>query len=77
MEKRGLSEKETAEYTGLSRSTLRQGRMTGKRDGRCETPPFIRAGRRVLYLRDQLDQWLEQNSTSGENDENRKGDQNE
>ena len=57
--KRGLSEAETAQYLGVSRSTLRQSRMDGPRQGRIPSPPFVRAGRRIIYLLDDLDGWLE------------------
>lgn len=58
--KRGLSEEETAEYLGVSRSTLRQGRMNGQRVNRIPPPPFVRLGRKIVYLRDDLDAWLEE-----------------
>jgi len=56
--KRALSEIETAEYIGMSRSFLRQSRMEGNRDNRTPAPPFIKIGRAVRYLRDDLDNWL-------------------
>jgi predicted DNA-binding transcriptional regulator AlpA len=59
-QKRGLSESEAASYVGLSRSSLRQGRMDGHRDNRLPPPPYVRLGRKILYLRDDLDRWLEQ-----------------
>jgi predicted DNA-binding transcriptional regulator AlpA len=62
--KRGLSETQAAEYIGLSRSTLRQGRMDGDREGRCPTPPFVRLGRKIIYLREELDCWLDQHRVS-------------
>lgn len=58
--KRALSEIETSEYIGMSRSYLRQSRMDGKRDSRKPAPPFIKIGRSVRYLRDDLDIWLNQ-----------------
>lgn len=57
---RSLTEKEAAEYLGLSRSTLRQGRMRGRRRSGIPTPPYVRLGRTVRYLKDDLDTWLEQ-----------------
>ena len=54
-----LTEKEAAEYLGLSRSTLRQGRMNGSRENRISPPPFIKVGRSVRYLRVDLDSWLQ------------------
>ncbi len=53
-----FKEEEAAAYLGLSRATLRRGRMEGKRDRRCQTPPFVRLGRAVRYIRTDLDQWL-------------------
>ena len=56
--KRALTEQETAQYIGMSRSFLRQSRMEGSRDNRTPAPPFIKIGRAVRYLRDDLDNWL-------------------
>lgn len=55
-EKRALSDPEAALYIGMSRSWLRQSRINGRRDA----PPFVKIGRSVRYLRDDLDCWLEQ-----------------
>ena len=55
---RALSEIEAANYIGMSRSFLAQSRMDGKRDSRTPAPPFIKIGRSVRYLRDDLDHWL-------------------
>jgi predicted DNA-binding transcriptional regulator AlpA len=57
--KRVLSEIETSEYIGMSRSFLRQARMDGNRDNRTSAPPFIKIGRSVRYLKEDLDQWLD------------------
>jgi len=57
--KRALSEIETAEYIGMSRSFLRQSRMEGNRTNRTPAPPFIKIGRAVRYLKDDLDNWLD------------------
>lgn len=63
--KRGLSEAEASLYVGLSRSALRQGRMNGARHGHIPPPPFVRLGRRkIIYLRDDLDRYLEQHRTT-------------
>lgn len=63
--KRGLSEAEAAIYVGLSRSALRQGRMNRDRHGYIPPPPFVRLGRRkIIYLRDDLDRYLEQYRTA-------------
>jgi hypothetical protein len=57
--KRGLSETQAAHYLGVARSTLRQARTSTEVDGRFPSPPFIRAGRKIIYLVDDLDCWLE------------------
>jgi hypothetical protein len=54
-----LKEKEAAIYIGMSRSFLRQSRMTGPRKNRASAPPFIKAGRAILYLKADLDAWLQ------------------
>ena len=53
-----LDEIEAAAYTGLSISNLRKGRMNGKRDNYVEPPPYLKLGRRVGYLKADLDAWL-------------------
>ena len=53
-----LTEKQAAPYIGMSRSFLRQSRMNGKRRNRTPGPPFLKIGRQVLYLADDLDAWL-------------------
>jgi predicted DNA-binding transcriptional regulator AlpA len=58
--KRVLTEIETARYIGMSRSFLRQARMNGSRQSRTPAPPFIKIGRSVRYLIEELDQWLDQ-----------------
>ncbi len=58
--RRGLSEAEAAIYIGMSRSFLRQARMDGKRRNRTPGPPFTKIGRKVIYLKDDLDGWLEE-----------------
>ena len=59
-QRRGFSEAEAAIYIGMSRSFLRQARMDGERLNRTPGPPFSKIGRKVLYLRDDLDTWLEE-----------------
>ncbi|MDX1303433.1 helix-turn-helix domain-containing protein [Photobacterium sp.] len=58
-EKRVYTEQETSHYIGMSRSFLRQSRMEGLRKNRTESPPFIKIGRAVRYLKEDLDQWLD------------------
>ena len=57
---RALSEKDASQYIGMSRSFLRQGRMNGDRENRTPTPPYLKIGRSVRYLKEDLDTWLEQ-----------------
>ncbi len=59
VEKRAYTEQETAAYIGMSRSFLRQSRMEGQRFNRTDAPPFIKIGRAVRYLKEDLDAWLE------------------
>jgi predicted DNA-binding transcriptional regulator AlpA len=59
IDKRALSEKETSEYIGMSRSFLRQSRMEGNRATRTPAPPFLKIGRSVRYLKEDLDNWLD------------------
>ncbi len=58
--KRVLTEAETSQYIGMSRSFLRQSRMDGIRPNRTPAPPFIKIGRSVRYLLDDLNAWLDQ-----------------
>lgn len=53
-----LDEIEAAAYTGISISSLRKGRMNGKRDNYVVPPPYLKLGRRVAYLKADLDTWL-------------------
>ena len=52
--------------TSMSRSFLRQGRMNGDRENRTPTPPYLKIGRSVRYLKEDLDTWLEQFRQCGE-----------
>lgn len=56
---RALNEKEAGRYIGMSRSFLAQSRMDGPREGRTPAPPFVKIGRSVRYLREDLDGWLD------------------
>ena len=53
--RRTLTEKDAARYIGMSRSWLAQSRMNDT----AGAPPFLKIGRAVRYLRDDLDTWLE------------------
>lgn len=54
-----ISEEEAARFLGISRSSLRKGRMPSRRAAQMSSPPFVKMGRRVLYLVDDLEQWLQ------------------
>ena len=49
-----LNTVEVAEIVRLSRRTLERGRVTG------EGPEYIKLGRRVVYQKCKVDEWLEQ-----------------
>ena len=55
LQSKTLRERDAAKYLGMSRSWLAQARMHGNPEG----PPFIKIGRAVRYLREDLDRWLE------------------
>lgn len=60
-----LTEAQCAHYIGCSRSALRKGRMNGYRD-KSPTPPFIKRGKSVRYLREDLDKFLAQHRIGDE-----------
>jgi hypothetical protein len=53
-----LSNEEGAELLTISANTLRNSRSTGVLCGR-EAPPFIKMGRKIVYLKTDLIHWLE------------------
>ena len=58
--KRGFSRREAALYIGCSYSWLAKKAMRKAEDPGYPGPRFIKAGgKRVLYLKEDLDQWLE------------------
>ncbi len=46
---------------GMSRSFLRKDRMDGIRKNRTAGPQFLKIGRSIRYLKDDLDAWLLKN----------------
>jgi hypothetical protein len=58
MNKVTFTEKEAAEYISMSRGFLRQDRMNGYRKNRTPGPNFIKLGKSIRYLKDDLDAWL-------------------
>ena len=60
-----LTDKQAAPYIGMSRSFLLQSRMNGRRQNRAPGPPFLKNGRKVLYLAEDLDAWLREHRHDG------------
>jgi len=56
--KRTYKEKEAAIYLGISSSSLAKARMSGVICRNQQAPKFIKAGKRVIYLKEDLDEWL-------------------
>ena len=60
MEKKVFKEDEAAGYICMSGSYLAQDRNYGTLANRTPGPKYIKIGRSVRYLKDDLDSWLEQ-----------------
>ena len=60
MEKRVFKEVEAAGYICMSRSFLSQDRVNGVLANRTPGPKYIKIGRAIRYLKDDLDLWLDQ-----------------
>ena len=60
VEKKVYKEAEAAGYICMSRSFLSQDRAYGTLANRTPGPKYIRIGRSIRYLKDDLDLWLEQ-----------------
>jgi len=58
--KRALTDPEASKYIGMSKSFLRQSRMNGDRNNRTPGPPWIKIGRAIRYLIEDLDEWLDE-----------------
>lgn len=58
LNKHALTDSETACYIGMSESFLRQSRMNGDRHNRTPGPKYLKIGRAVRYLKEDLDAWL-------------------
>ena len=56
IEPRGLNTAAAARYLGLSTSFLEKARLN---QTKTPGPPFRRKGKRILYLRNELDSYLE------------------
>lgn len=58
MEKIVLTEREAAEYIGMSRGYLRHYRMYGFRPNHEPGPSYLKIGRAIRYKKADLDEWL-------------------
>ncbi len=56
--KKVLTEMEAANYICMSRSFLAQDRMNGQYKNRTAGPKYMKIGRAIRYLLDDLDSWL-------------------
>ena len=57
--KRAFTDREASLYIGMSQSWLRHIRIEGTRLDHLAGPHFIKVGRSVRYLKEDLDSWLE------------------
>ncbi len=57
MAKEIMNGKEAADYLGYSPATLEVSRSTGVLAGK-ESPPHVKMGRTVRYLKKDLDAWI-------------------
>lgn len=53
---RALNCQEAADYIGMSTKWLWEARAQRSMNG----PPYVKIGRNIRYLKDDLDRWLEQ-----------------
>jgi len=60
---RGLNTRDAAQYIGISFATLRKMRLEDyqhlKEEKSIEGPKWLKIGKRIVYLRDELDRWLD------------------
>jgi hypothetical protein len=54
-----LTEREAAKFLRVSVSALRQGRSNGPRAGHAPIPPYVKYGRSIKYLKNDLKEFLE------------------
>ena len=59
-DKQSYTETEAADYINMSRSFLRHARIDGNRENRTPAPKFIKIGRSIRYMRQDLDDYLDQ-----------------
>ncbi len=58
--KQCLTEKEAAHYIGMSVAFLKKDRCEGKIGNRIVGPRFLKIGKSVRYLKEELDNWLKE-----------------
>lgn len=56
-----FTENEAAQYITMSRSFLAQDRMNGYRKTRTKGPKYIKVGKNIRYMKEDLDEWLTEN----------------
>ena len=60
VDKKVFRDVEAASYICMSRSFLSQDRVNGTLANRTPGPKYIKIGRSIRYLKDDLDSWLDQ-----------------
>jgi hypothetical protein len=55
-----IDEQTAADFLGISKATLVCGRSNGQRDRYMPLPPYYKLGRRILYKKSELENWIEQ-----------------
>jgi predicted DNA-binding transcriptional regulator AlpA len=55
-----LTDREASIYLNMSVSFLRQSRIDGIRQNRTPGPTFVKIGRSVRHLKEDLDTWFQQ-----------------
>ena len=59
VEPRALNTPDAAKYIGMSNEFLRRTRIKGQVKEGAPVPKFIKIGRLVRYIKDDLDEWLD------------------
>ncbi len=65
MAPRAVDETAAARYIGMSVAYLRMARSTGDLSNRTPAPKFLKIGRTVRYLVEDLNAWLESHRAGG------------
>ncbi len=66
IEKRSYTEEEAAYYIRMSMSFLRKTRLTGKHRSHVKGPRYIRIGKAIRYLKEDLDDFLSERRAAAE-----------